>query len=64
LQSLETGGGFGAVSQLHFDSLLSGFQENKFTFQKIKKRGGRNRGSKRRSRGGALVTLLYLFSCE
>src|SRR5215475_10187631 len=31
LQCLETGGGFGAVTQFHFDSLLRGFQENQFT---------------------------------
>jgi hypothetical protein len=58
LQSLETGGGFGAVSQFHFDILLSGFQENEFTFQKVNNSSGRNRGLKRRPRGGALLTLL------
>jgi hypothetical protein len=58
LQSLETGGGFSAVTQFHFDSPLSGFQENEFAFQKIKKRGERGSGSKRRPRVSAFVTLL------
>src|SRR5262245_4055366 len=57
LQSLETGGGFGAVTQFHFDYLLFGFQKNEFAFQKIKKRSERGGGSKRRPRVSAFMTL-------
>src|SRR5262245_43878196 len=58
LKRLETGGGFGAVTQFHFDSLLCGFQENQFTSQKIRKRRGRDGSSKRRPKRGWFAALL------